>query len=242
MSVKHRRFLKKVLYKYKIISIKVCSFVGKKQKRPTSSLSGVIHLPLSSLIEICRHCLHLFHGAKGEENGNPFQYSFFFSHSSILVRRILWTEERGGLLSIELHRVRHNWSDLACIALEKKMATHSSILSWRIPGTEEPGGLPSVGSHRVGHNWSDAAAAAAWSKVARPSEGWIVSFYFLFIYFLNCLFLNSNLLLTCLFLLLLLFFLAKSHGTWDLSLLTRDWTHVPSIGSTREIWLNFSWD
>ena len=35
------------------------------------------------------------------------------THSSILAQRILWTEEPGGLLSIELHRVRYNWSDLA---------------------------------------------------------------------------------------------------------------------------------
>ena len=68
-------------------------------------------------------------------------------------------------LSIGSHRVRHNWSDLACMhALEKEMAAHSSILAWRIPGTEEPGGLPSMGSHRVGHDWSDLAAAAAANK------------------------------------------------------------------------------
>ena len=68
----------------------------------------------------------------------------------------------GGLLSVGSHRVRHDWSDLACMhALEKEMATHSSVLAWRIPGTREPGGLPSMGSHRVGHDWSDLAAAAA---------------------------------------------------------------------------------
>ena len=83
-------------------------------------------------------------------------------HSSTLAWRILWTEEPGGLQSIGSHRVRHNWSDLACMhALEKEMATHSSILAWRIPGPGEPGGLPSLGSHRVGHDWSDLAAAAA---------------------------------------------------------------------------------
>ena len=74
-------------------------------------------------------------------------------HSSILAWRILWTEEPGGLLSIGLHRVRHDSSNLACMhALEKEMATHSRVLAWRIPGTEEPGGLPSMGPHRVGHN------------------------------------------------------------------------------------------
>ena len=83
--------------------------------------------------------------------------------SMILTWRILWTEEPGELLSIGLHRVGHDWSDLACMhALEKEMATHSSILSWRIPGTGESGGLLSMGSHRVGHDWSNLAAAAAW--------------------------------------------------------------------------------
>ena len=57
-------------------------------------------------------------------------------------------------------RVRHDWSNLACVhVLEKGMATHSSIIALRIPGMEEPGGLPSMGSHRVGHDWSNLAAS-----------------------------------------------------------------------------------
>ena len=36
------------------------------------------------------------------------------THSSILAWRIPWTEEPGRLLSIGLHRVGHDWSDLAC--------------------------------------------------------------------------------------------------------------------------------
>ena len=35
------------------------------------------------------------------------------THSSILTWRIPWTEERGRLQSIVLHRVVHDWSDLA---------------------------------------------------------------------------------------------------------------------------------
>ena len=82
-------------------------------------------------------------------------------HSGTLAWRILWTEEPGGLLSIGLHRVGHDWSNWLCVrALEKEMATHSSVLAWRIPGTEEPGGLPSMELHRVGHDWIDLAAAA----------------------------------------------------------------------------------
>ena len=66
------------------------------------------------------------------------------THSSIFVKRIQWTEEPDGLLSMGSHRVRQDLSDLACTrALEKEMATHSSILAWRIPGTKEPGWLPS---------------------------------------------------------------------------------------------------
>ena len=71
------------------------------------------------------------------------------------------------------HRVRHNWSDLACMhALEKEMAALSCILAWSIPGTEEPGGLPSMGLHRVGHNWSDLAAAATPSNFCYFSIHW----------------------------------------------------------------------
>ena len=85
------------------------------------------------------------------------------THSSILAWGVLWTEEPVGLPSMGLHRVRHDWSNLACVrALEKELATHSGILAWRIPGTGEPGGLLSMGSHRVGHDWSDLAAAAAY--------------------------------------------------------------------------------
>ena len=35
------------------------------------------------------------------------------AHSSILAWRISWTEEAGGLQSMELKKVGHNWSDLA---------------------------------------------------------------------------------------------------------------------------------
>ena len=37
------------------------------------------------------------------------------THSSILAWRIPWTEELGGLQSIAWQRVRHDWSDLACM-------------------------------------------------------------------------------------------------------------------------------
>ena len=86
-------------------------------------------------------------------------------HSSTVAWKISWMEEPGGLQSMGLLRVGHNWATSLFIfhfhALEREMATHSSVLAWRIPGMGAPGGLPSMGSHRVGHYWSDLAAAAA---------------------------------------------------------------------------------
>ena len=88
-------------------------------------------------------------------------------HSSTLAWKIPWTEELGGLQSMGLLRVGHDWATSLSLftfhfhALEKEMAIHSSVLAWRIPGMGEPGGLPSMGSHRVVHDWSDLAAAAA---------------------------------------------------------------------------------
>ena len=44
--------------------------------------------------------------------------------SSVLDWRILWMEEPGELLSIGSHRVRHDWSELACMhALEKEIGS-----------------------------------------------------------------------------------------------------------------------
>ena len=56
------------------------------------------------------------------------------THSSILAWKIPWTEEHGGLQSMGLERVGHDW------------VTSAGILAWEIPWTEEPGG---VTFHRV---------------------------------------------------------------------------------------------
>ena len=63
----------------------------------------------------------------------PFHFSFslFISfigegmatHSSVLAWRIPGTGETGGLPSMRLHRVGHDWSDLA-------VAAHTATLSW----------------------------------------------------------------------------------------------------------------
>ena len=57
------------------------------------------------------------------------------THSSLLAWRIPGTEEPGGLLSMGLHKVRHNWSDLAAAVLnlwptsEKYVEYHSDVFS-----------------------------------------------------------------------------------------------------------------
>ena len=99
------------------------------------------------------------------------------THSSILPGESPWTEEPGGLQSMESQRVGHDCSDLAQapVALVVKnspanagderygpdpwaaeipwrkewLATHSSVLAWKIPRAEEPGGLQCLGWQRV---------------------------------------------------------------------------------------------
>ena len=65
------------------------------------------------------------HGvAEGRTRLSDFTFTFHFyalekemaTHSSVLAWRIPGTEEPGGLLSMESHWVRHDWSDLAVAA------------------------------------------------------------------------------------------------------------------------------
>ena len=55
------------------------------------------------------------------------------THSSILAWRIPWREEPDGLHSIELQRVRHNWSNLSTHCMHPKIYHFgiSIILSWK---------------------------------------------------------------------------------------------------------------
>ena len=112
--------------------------------------------------------------AKSQTRLSNFTFAFHFhalekemaTHSSVLAWRIPGMGEPDGLPSMGLHRVGHDWSDLAVHILstlvaqmvkhlsakqetqvrslhredplEKRMATHSSIIAWRIPWTEEP--------------------------------------------------------------------------------------------------------
>ena len=54
------------------------------------------------------------------------------THSSILAWRILWTEEPGRLQSVESHRVRHDWSDLAHTLTKENLCPwiFHSVMLW----------------------------------------------------------------------------------------------------------------
>ena len=69
------------------------------------------------------------HGvAKNRTRLSDFTFTFHFhalekqmaTHSSVLAWRIPGTEVPGGLPSMESHRVRHNWNDLAAAAVSTR--------------------------------------------------------------------------------------------------------------------------
>ena len=49
------------------------------------------------------------------------------THSSILAWRVPWTEEPGGLQSIGLQKIGHDWSDLACTHIHTNAHTVTSF-------------------------------------------------------------------------------------------------------------------
>ena len=97
------------------------------------------------------------HGdAKSWTGLSDFTFTFHFhelekemaTHSSVLAWRIPGTGEPGGLLSVGLHRVRHDWSDLALALADKsKGFPGGSVIKnpWALqktqiqsPGWEDP--------------------------------------------------------------------------------------------------------
>ena len=76
------------------------------------------------------------HGvAKSQTRLSDFTFTFHFhalekemaTHSSVLVWRIPGTGKPGGLPSMGLHRVGHDWSDLAAAAGAVNMRVHASF-------------------------------------------------------------------------------------------------------------------
>ena len=100
------------------------------------------------------------HGvAKSRTRLSDFTFTFHFhalekeiaTHSSVLAWRIPGTGEPGGLPSMGLHRVRHNWSDLvAAAACLRHCVRHWTCsregLPWWLSGKESACNAGDVGS------------------------------------------------------------------------------------------------
>ena len=85
-------------------------------------------------------------------------------HSSPLAWKVPWMQEPGGLQSMGLLGVGHDWATSLSLFTFMRWRRNGNPLQCsclEIPEMGEPGGLPPLGSHRVGHDWSDLAAAAA---------------------------------------------------------------------------------
>ena len=85
-------------------------------------------------------------------------------HSSTLAWKIPWTEEPGGLQSMGLRRVGHDWTSSLSLLTFMHWGRKWQPTPVFLPG-ESQGWGSLVGCHlwgrRVGHNWSDLAATAA---------------------------------------------------------------------------------
>ena len=80
--------------------------------------------------------------------------------SSTLAWKIPWMEEPGGLQSLGLLRVGHDWAtslSLFTFMHWRRKWQPTPVFLPEESRDREPGGLPSMGSHRVGHDWSDLA-------------------------------------------------------------------------------------
>ena len=88
-------------------------------------------------------------------------------HSSTLAWKIPWMEEPGGLQSMGLLRVVHDWATSLSLFTfmhwRRKWQPTPVFLPWESQGWGSLVGLLSMGSHGVGHDWSDLAAAALYS-------------------------------------------------------------------------------
>ena len=85
------------------------------------------------------------HGVtEGQTRLSDFSFTFHFhalekemaTHSSVLAWRIPGTEEPGGLPSMGLHRVGHDWSDLAAAAAAKFESIKSYLYTVTGEGNE----------------------------------------------------------------------------------------------------------
>ena len=93
----------------------------------------VVCLPMQEMQETWVRSLSRFPG-----EGNA-------TYSSILVWRIPWLEESGGLQFMQSQRVGHDWAHMPSFNI--------SSISWRGRQWQSTPWLQSMGSQRVGHDW-----------------------------------------------------------------------------------------
>ena len=86
------------------------------------------------------------------------------TYSSILAWRIPWTEERGGIQSIVLQRVRNDWSDWAHTPHAVLSTTLSSGCCKELCFTKE--------ETEAEGNWGRKRGAHAWSHIAGEGRAW----------------------------------------------------------------------
>ena len=101
------------------------------------------------------------HGVTKSRTGlSDFTFTFHFhalekemaTHSSVLAWRIPGTGEPGGLLSMGLHRVRHDWSDLTAAAILIRASLVAQTVK-RLPTMREAWFDPWVGKFPWRRKW-----------------------------------------------------------------------------------------
>ena len=94
----------------KTIALTRWTFVGKVMSLPFNMLFRA-----SSMAQLVKNLPEMQETQVWSLGGEDPLEKEMATHSSILAWKIPWTEELGRLLSIRLHKVRHNWSDLVCM-------------------------------------------------------------------------------------------------------------------------------
>ena len=96
-------------------------------------------------------------------------------HSSALAWKIPWMEEPGGLQSMGLLRVGHDWATSLSLFTfmhwRRKWQPTPMFLAGESQGWGSLMGCV-YGLHRVGHDWSDLAAAAAAASIHQQMTEW----------------------------------------------------------------------
>ena len=109
-------------------------------------------------------------GSQSRTRLSDFTFTFHFhalekemaTHSSVLTWRIPGMGEPGGLPSMGLHRVGHNWSDLAAAA---------AVVKWKLWfGDRCPGGTAFWRQAYMSWLWSSCAQCGPWKSFSPAQQ------------------------------------------------------------------------